>query len=190
MSGARRSQRWLWAWSVLVPLACQDHPLNFMPDSSQPTATAGASGLEAGTGGSAGDSLLSAGSNSAGEPVAGAGSGGSSFPGGAGGSMSSAGSGGASGSMSSGGAGGSMSSGGASGSMSSGGSGGGQSGGGSDDTGAGTGGAMSMTCQSDADCAPPTPGCSPIAHVCKQCSKSSQCSNGQVCSIDDGECGN
>jgi|GEM_PF-4115941 len=45
-------------------------------------------------------------------------------------------------------------------------------------------------CVSDADCAPPTPGCSPTAHVCQQCSKNSQCPNGQLCSVDDGECGN
>jgi len=45
------------------------------------------------------------------------------------------------------------------------------------------------SCISDADCAPPTPGCSPTEHVCKQCSKDSQCPNGIPCSVDDGECG-
>lgn len=55
---------------------------------------------------------------------------------------------------------------------------------------AGTGGSGGTACLTDADCAPPIPGCSPTEHVCKQCSKSSHCPNGQPCSIDDGECGN
>ena len=98
-----------------------------------------------------------------------------------------------------GGAGGSLSTGGeggeTGGSLSTGGAGGGtggvaQGGSSAGDSASGAGGSRGAACQSDADCAPPTPGCSPTIHVCKRCSKSSQCPNGMVCDVADGECGN
>lgn len=151
MSNSPSLRHWLWTCGLFAAAACQDRPLNLLPDSLQVAATGGSPELNAGAGGS----LPSAGSNSAGQPTGGGGAGAGDSAGG---------------------------------SISGGGSTSGDGQGGSARANAGAGG--SVTCQSDADCAPPTPGCSPTAHVCKQCSKSSQCPNGQICSVDDGQCDN
>jgi hypothetical protein len=189
MSSSPSSRCWLWAWGLFAAAACEDRPLNLLPDSLQPAVAGGSPGFMAGTGGS----LPGAGSNGAGE-AAGGGRAGAAESGG--GSLSGGGSGGSFGGGSFGGGsfgGGSFGGSFGGGSFSGGGSGGDQGGagrGGSVGANAGTGGGGGKTCQSDADCAPPTPGCSPTAHVCKQCSKSSQCPNGQTCSVTEGECGN
>jgi hypothetical protein len=147
---------WLLVGSLLNASACQDRPLNLLPDSQQPVATGGgAQQASGGAGGGAGSSPASAGSNGGGLAASGSDANG-------GGGVASAGA---------------------------------EQGGVSNNGGtagragmAGAGGGI--PCQTDADCAPPTPGCSPLMHVCKQCSKSSQCPNGLLCSVDDGECGN
>lgn len=43
-------------------------------------------------------------------------------------------------------------------------------------------------CQSDADCAAPTPACNLSTHVCRICNKDSQCPSPQHCEVSEGHC--
>ncbi|MEO6601556.1 MAG: hypothetical protein ABIQ16_16890 [Polyangiaceae bacterium] len=180
MSARPSARLWLTAGCIALANACQDHALNLLPDSLQAGAPGGGAGLAVGAGSSG---LPSSGGSDGGTPTSG---GSNSNAGSAGSSVGGVVSGG--GSSSDGGAlgGGFDSAGAAQGGSSSDGAGNGGVAGVAGRSGAGG----AIACLTDTDCAPPTPGCSPLAHVCTHCSKNSQCPTGITCSIDDGECGN
>jgi hypothetical protein len=43
-------------------------------------------------------------------------------------------------------------------------------------------------CQSDNDCAAPTPACNLTTHICRICNKDSQCPSPQHCEVSEGHC--
>lgn len=161
MNNRLPSRDWLFACCAFVAGACQDRPLDLLPGS----AGAGAAEVTAGSSGAA-----DASTGTSGSPVdAGGGSAGFQTAGAnttnVGGSLG--------------------------GGVAQGGRASGQSGAAGTAGRSASGGTQgTKNCVSDADCAPPTPGCSPTVHVCQQCSKNSHCPSGQLCSVDDGECGN
>jgi hypothetical protein len=169
---ARGRALWFLAGACVALSACQDRPLNLLPDSLEPAPNGGMPALLGA--GSAGESISGGSANTSGDSAnSGGGSGG-------GGATSAGSGGGGDAGMSSAG----FSTAGDAGMTSAGGS-SGDAGATGSSAGSGGGGG----CRSDADCASPTPGCSLTTHVCTHCSKSSQCPNGQRCSVDDGECG-